>query len=179
MKSVNRIPFIILVASIAFSAGCSSNGTKNTEDKTAEKSASVEPAVKVSFANDTLKAVYEHYIHLKNVLVKSDGSEAQTAAAELQTALTNAGNATGAELAGKIASTKDLAAQRAEFNPLTAEVESTIKSGEITGGKIYKQYCPMANDGNGGYWLSAESEIRNPYYGDDMLECGEVKEEIQ
>jgi hypothetical protein len=37
----------------------------------------------------------------------------------------------------------------------------------------------MANDGNGGYWLSSEPQIKNPYYGDEMLECGEVKEEIK
>jgi Cu(I)/Ag(I) efflux system membrane fusion protein len=36
----------------------------------------------------------------------------------------------------------------------------------------------MANEGKGGYWLSSQEEIMNPYYGDDMLHCGEVKETI-
>jgi Cu(I)/Ag(I) efflux system membrane fusion protein len=34
----------------------------------------------------------------------------------------------------------------------------------------------MANDDVGGYWFSESEEIRNPYFGDEMLLCGEVKE---
>jgi hypothetical protein len=37
----------------------------------------------------------------------------------------------------------------------------------------------MAKNGDGAYWLASEKEIKNPYYGDDMLNCGEVKEEIK
>ena len=33
----------------------------------------------------------------------------------------------------------------------------------------------MANDDKGGYWLSIEKEIKNPYFGSKMLKCGEVK----
>jgi len=36
----------------------------------------------------------------------------------------------------------------------------------------------MARDGAGAYWLSATKEIKNPYYGDAMLTCGETKEVI-
>lgn len=42
----------------------------------------------------------------------------------------------------------------------------------------YIQFCPMANAGDGAYWLSEESEIRNPYYGDMMLRCGETIEQL-
>jgi hypothetical protein len=54
-----------------------------------------------------------------------------------------------------------------------------FKKAEITSGSMFVQYCPMANEGEGGYWLSSETEIRNPYYGDEMLNCGEVKETIE
>jgi len=43
---------------------------------------------------------------------------------------------------------------------------------------VYKQYCPMAFDGKGAFWLSSSEEIRNPYYGDKMLKCGRVEETI-
>jgi Cu(I)/Ag(I) efflux system membrane fusion protein len=36
----------------------------------------------------------------------------------------------------------------------------------------------MANNNNGAIWLSTEKDIKNPYYGDDMLTCGSVIEEI-
>jgi Cu(I)/Ag(I) efflux system membrane fusion protein len=39
---------------------------------------------------------------------------------------------------------------------------------------VYKEYCPMAFDNKGAYWLSESEEIRNPYFGKSMLTCGEV-----
>jgi membrane fusion protein, copper/silver efflux system len=37
----------------------------------------------------------------------------------------------------------------------------------------------MANGDQGAYWFSAEKEIRNPYFGDMMLSCGETRETIK
>ena len=43
---------------------------------------------------------------------------------------------------------------------------------------LYVQFCPMAFDNKGAFWLSADEEISNPYFGDMMLRCGETKEII-
>lgn len=43
---------------------------------------------------------------------------------------------------------------------------------------LFVQFCPMANEGKGAYWLSREQEINNPYYGAMMLRCGETIERI-
>jgi membrane fusion protein, copper/silver efflux system len=40
--------------------------------------------------------------------------------------------------------------------------------------KVYRQFCPMAFDDKGAFWLSESDEILNPYFGDMMLNCGEV-----
>lgn len=40
---------------------------------------------------------------------------------------------------------------------------------------VYIDFCPMANNDKGGYWLSADSAIKNPYFGEKMLKCGSVK----
>ena len=48
-----------------------------------------------------------------------------------------------------------------------------------TGQTLYKDYCPMFNDGKGAAWVSELKEIKNPYYGKEMLSCGEVKEELK
>jgi Cu(I)/Ag(I) efflux system membrane fusion protein len=37
----------------------------------------------------------------------------------------------------------------------------------------------MAFDNKGAYWLSETKEIRNPYFGDKMMTCGEVKKEFK
>jgi Cu(I)/Ag(I) efflux system membrane fusion protein len=44
--------------------------------------------------------------------------------------------------------------------------------------KIYNQFCPMANNDKGANWLSFQENIKNPYFGDAMLTCGNVEETI-
>lgn len=39
--------------------------------------------------------------------------------------------------------------------------------------------CPMYNDNKGALWLSESKDIKNLYYGNKMVECGEVKEVIK
>lgn len=43
---------------------------------------------------------------------------------------------------------------------------------------LYVDYCPMANDNKGAYWLSEVEEIRNPFMPEAMRSCGEVKNTI-
>lgn len=40
---------------------------------------------------------------------------------------------------------------------------------------LYVDYCPMANRNKGAYWLSQLKEIQNPYLGQKMPNCGEIK----
>jgi len=44
---------------------------------------------------------------------------------------------------------------------------------------IYYNYCPMARDNAGAYWLSDVSEIQNPYMGQSMPGCGSTKEVLK
>ncbi len=43
---------------------------------------------------------------------------------------------------------------------------------------LYVDYCPMANKNKGAYWLSQIKEIQNPYLGQKMPHCGEIKKEL-
>jgi Cu(I)/Ag(I) efflux system membrane fusion protein len=63
-----------------------------------------------------------------------------------------------------------------DFNPTLFK---KVKAFGLDGKTVYYQFCPMANNDQGAYWLSTEESIRNPYYGDMMLECGEVREVIE
>lgn len=182
----NQILKSILSASlmVAFTtlSSCSSGGNKSAdthEEHTDDQNSTVSEKGNPQFKDAQVKAVYEHYIHVKNALINANAKEAQSGASQLQTALISAENKAGADIAGKIASTSKIDAQRNELDALTTEVEKTIKASKLTSGKIFKQFCPMAKNGDGGYWLASESDIKNPYYGDEMLECGEVKEEIK
>ena len=81
------------------------------------------------------------------------------------------------EHAEAIAGTENIDKQRKFFKTLS---ESLIRSARAfgTAEKLYVQYCPMADDDQGANWLSQSEEIRNPYYGNMMLTCGEVEQTI-
>lgn len=179
---MNTIVVNSLAVLFAVSTACQSETTNKSATEQHENHEQESAATETGnpqFKDEASKAVYQHYIHLKTALVKSDAKEAQSGASALKTALNNAGNKKGADLASKIAAASDIKIQRDNFDALTAEVEAVIKSSGLKSGKIYKQFCPMAKNGDGAYWLASEADIKNPYYGDEMLNCGEVKEEIK
>ena len=80
---------------------------------------------------------------------------------------------------GNIESGSAIEKQRLAFADFSDALYSAIKMFGTTGETIYYQYCPMARDNKGAYWLSAVEEIKNPYFGDAMLTCGENKAVIK
>ncbi len=66
--------------------------------------------------------------------------------------------------------------QREHFKTLSKDIMDMVA---ITGTKntLYQQFCPMYDKGSA--WLSANDEVRNPYYGSSMLNCGKVQKTIQ
>ena len=179
INQMRKIAGGAVLAAVFTMTACSSEGKKQETGHDAHANQSAQTSVAVTLKNAQAGAVYEHYLHLKNALVQSDAKEAQAGAAALQTAFSEAGNTKGADLAGKIASSADIKAQRAKFEAITAQAEAVVRASGVQTGAIYKQYCPMANEDKGGYWLSSNSDIKNPYFGDEMLTCGETKEEIK
>lgn len=77
-----------------------------------------------------------------------------------------------------ISQSKEIEIQREAFVNLNPILYRKIKAFGLEGKTVYYQFCPMANDDKGAYWLSNEENIRNPYFGDMMLECGEVKDKM-
>lgn len=155
----------------------SCNQTQKASDQSLADSVAVKVSVPVELKDSLSGLAYEKYIKLKDVLLNSNAKEAQAAALEFAIALRKIqGTETTAILADKIATETDIVQQRVSFTSLSNEAISIFKESEINSGSIYVQYCPMANEGEGGYWLSSEEEIMNPYYGDEMLNCGEVKQ---
>lgn len=148
----------------------SSCGQSKTETKTAEAE---QPAKET---NAELKAVLTGYLDVKNALVSDDADKAK----EVATALT----ATSGSYSGSlnpalqaISSTDDIEAQRTAFEQLSITMYDLAKDGSA-GITLYKQYCPMAFDDKGAFWLSDNKEVLNPFFGSSMLRCGSVKETI-
>lgn len=79
----------------------------------------------------------------------------------------------------KIVEMKDIEMQRAAFSDFNSGFYVAIKSFGLQNQKVFYQFCPMAFNDQGAYWLSNDEQISNPYFGDVMLRCGEVKDVIE
>jgi Cu(I)/Ag(I) efflux system membrane fusion protein len=77
----------------------------------------------------------------------------------------------------QIASASSIANQRSAFMEYNTGLYQSIKAFGI-GQEAFYQFCPMANNNSGAYWLSDSKEIRNPYMGEKMPTCGAVKETL-
>lgn len=69
-------------------------------------------------------------------------------------------------------------AKRKEFEMITDAMWSLTRTVQYEGQKVYYQYCPMAFNNRGAYWLSNTREIENPYFGSKMPDCGEVTDSL-
>jgi len=126
----------------------------------------------LSFNDDTAAAVWDAYTRVKNALVASDSEIAKQEAANLAMIFSE-DTAKLKAMAEGIATAEDLEAQRKAFSKFSNAITNYFK-GSLSTGTLYKQHCPMAFDGKGADWFSNESTIKNPYFGDKMLNCGLV-----
>ena len=143
-----------------------------------------------SSKQSTLAPLLTTYYELKNALVNSDANTAASTTAELLKAVNGIDIKTLSageqkvftSLQGKlsldarhISAVKDISHQREHFASLSLNMHILAKAARLSDQPIYEDYCPMKKT----YWLSAESAIKNPYFGKEMLTCGQVKETIK
>ena len=143
---------------------------------------------------EQLSAVTEPYLGIKNALVASDAKRAAAAAAQVGQALEKVdmtfvkGPAhqqwmdylqTMQEAVGTITKGAALDTQRIAFASLSTAFYQSLKYFRVRGMEAYYQYCPMADDNQGAYWISELEEINNPYFGEAMLRCGETREILE
>jgi Cu(I)/Ag(I) efflux system membrane fusion protein len=83
------------------------------------------------------------------------------------------------ETIDQIANSKVISDQRVIFAEFNNTFYKSLKSFGLHQGTTYYQYCPMANGDVGAYWFSNEKDIENPYFGDEMLKCGETRETLE
>lgn len=136
------------------------------------------------------QGVLKDYFNLKNALVADDNAKAKKLGATLVTTLrnfdvsSNFSETQKAELKDIIEDAVEHAEhisesgidhQREHFKILSKDVTDMVV---ITGTEntLYQQFCPMYD--NGSAWLSMSKDIKNPYYGSQMLNCGKVQKEI-
>jgi hypothetical protein len=191
-----------MVSVIVSSCGDNASTAKKEEQPataTQEENAEVK-VVKASFTNVDanagayLKKITDNYLQIKNALTATKATEAGNAAQSMLDAINgfdkslfsadqkkvyDAQEAGLKENAEHIAnSTNNIEHQRKHFSNMSEGMYALVKA--FGGGKtLYHDHCPMAKEGKGAMWLSETKEIKNPYFGDKMMKCGSVEEEIQ
>ena len=131
----------------------------------------------------SVSKLYQNYLTLKNALVTDNSDEASKAAnAFIKSAsmidykVLSEGNLDILRKdASKIADSRSIEAQRESFNSLSKNMIALTQKFKLADQSVFIQYCPMAKAS----WLSAEKNIKNPYYGSSMLTCGSVKSELK
>jgi uncharacterized protein YdbL (DUF1318 family) len=101
--------------------------------------------------------------------VKADSSIVEMAKGYLQTVSAEA---------KALSQEKDIEAKRKSFQMISDAMYDLVRTVRFDKDVVYHQFCPMAFNDAGAYWLSATADIKNPYFGKKMLTCGEVKDSI-
>ena len=172
------------------------DGTHEHKDTTKLQTNETEKEVveaKIVKSPFSIKEIVTNYLKIKNALTKDDAKTAATAGNLLfkVMASTNTNALTPnqkkeyldivddakehAEHIGKNAGKIDH--QREHFATLSKDINDLIKMFG-TDQKLYQDYCPMYNDGKGALWISETKEIKNPFYGSQMLTCGSLKKTL-
>ena len=140
-----------------------------------------------------LTGIYLAYLKMKNAFVASDVPKVKDAA-------TNVNKAIGAvdmellkgdahiawkdqlkTLKSTLASMEklsDIEKERAEFADFSLTLYHSLKAFGLSNQTAYYQYCPMAFNQKGAFWISETNKIQNPYFGEAMIDCGETKETL-
>ena len=80
----------------------------------------------------------------------------------------------------KIATAQDIETMRNGFEPLSIGMAGAVERlGADIKGPVFELFCSMAFNNRGASWLQQDEDVRNPYFGAQMLKCGEVKRQLK
>ncbi|MEO6541313.1 MAG: DUF3347 domain-containing protein [Ferruginibacter sp.] len=202
MTTIKNLFFGLTIAGTTLAA-CNSGNDKTTDTKANDTSmarheqradtTTIQSATKT--ATFSAGEIIAGYLQIKNALANDNGKAAAAAANSIVAVLTKVDMKSISEqqMKGYMDMAEDIKEhaehigtnpgkiehQREHFIMLSKDMADLIKSFGNGGQTLYKDFCPMANDGKGAIWLSEVKEIKNPYYGAKMPTCGSVKETLK
>jgi membrane fusion protein, copper/silver efflux system len=172
----------------AIDAAAQLRGNFSMMNRSAEKIIDIPDSFKIQFGD-----FIQQYYELKNSLVKSNVQATRKNAEKLESLLKKleqiaSGNPpipAWKEYQQKLnksirqlATAADIDKQRESFSQVSDQIIESVEAFGLPAETAYIAYCPMAFDNKGAKWLSEFKAIKNPYFGDAMLECGEVTKRI-
>jgi Cu(I)/Ag(I) efflux system membrane fusion protein len=162
-----------------------------------EKQKPVAIADNTSTFNQSYAQLLTAYYAVKDALVASDTAKATATALQLIVASDSLkvneiqGDTSGtikstaqsytaniSTIAKVLADSKTLDEKRKQFVMIADAIYTLTQTVKYDGEKVYWQYCPMAFNDKGAYWLSNNPVIMNPYFGNEMLHCGTTEDSL-
>lgn len=141
-----------------------------------------------------INSIVSEYLKLKNALANDSSKEAATAGKKLSAILNETNlsafspdekNKYRTVFAAMDSNVKHISEnadkldhQRKYFALVSKDMTELIKTFG-SNKKLYVDYCPMYHGGKSGYWISEIKEIKNPYFGSEMISCGGVVETLK
>jgi hypothetical protein len=124
----------------------------------------------VTYVNKWSAILKQHIEGLPLQLLQMDSARLE--------AIRNATGSISAELTGVQGET-GIEEKRAGFNMVSDMLYDIVQTTGLKGKTVYRQYCPMALNDHGAYWMSRSSKLQNPYFGNGMLGCVEVTDSLR
>lgn len=177
----NKIYGSLMILGIFLVTACSTGQNRqkaevNTPEEVKKEQASTADIADVGFIDGMTGKAFHNYLQLQRALFNSDLEEAKNVAENLSETFGEERSKLR-NLAAQMADAEDLEKVRTAFSLFTNEAESFFTDA-MSKGTIYKQYCPMAFNNQGAYWIADVKPISNPYFGDRMAKCGKTVETI-
>jgi uncharacterized protein YdbL (DUF1318 family) len=193
-KKIFNMRKYIAIAALAFLTACG-GGSETTPGEETKKDEPLAQSKNSSDFNEKFTSFLNSYYHLKDALVLSNNEMAVTSAnllvssadsLDLQEVKADSSIVemakgyvqTVSSEAKALAGEKDIEAQRKSFQMISDATYDLVRTIRFDKEVVYHQFCPMAFNDAGAYWLSSTADVKNPYFGKKMLTCGEVKDSI-
>ena len=181
--------YLLVMLSALFFAAC--NGGVKQSNETAGNPTPDQTVENSENKKVTVDAIIDCYLQLKNALAEDNSQNAAKAGKTMLAAFSNFDMSAltpdqhkeymeiaddAKENAEHISESK-IDHQREHFSLLSTDINDLITL-IGTDKKLYRDFCPMYNDKKGAIWISETKEIKNPFYGNKMLNCGNIQKEI-
>lgn len=130
----------------------------------------------------SVSQLYQKYLSIKNALISDNANGASKYATVFLKSVESVNlksipkllSANLKKNAKQITDAKNIDAQRSSFAKLSGDMSTLSTSYKLDDKAVYVMYCSMKKAS----WLSSEVEVRNPFFGNAMLNCGSIKSKI-
>ena len=184
--------YLTILSIVCIALACNSNNDKVTEEK---PQVALTKSVNSDAFNASFGKLMTDYFKLKDAFIAEKEADVDALAKALMTdadslllgelkadsAIVGTANTLAKSISGELKGLlgeKKLDEKRQSFRMLSEQLYTLINTVQYDREKVYHQYCPMAFNDEGAYWLSNSDKIQNPYLPKTMLICGEVKDSL-